>query len=115
MEVWRWWIVTVVILLRGPRGGLCLTELRKEATEAYMAYAMSVLLGRASPDVRDGLKPVHRRILFAMHELGLSSKKTIQEICKSCWRGCRLEELAEATLLADLDQDTTFYSYLEGP
>ena len=35
----------------------------KEATEAYMAYAMSVLLGRALPDVRDGLKPVHRRIL----------------------------------------------------
>lgn len=40
------------------------TELHKEATEAYMAYAMSVLLGRALPDVRDGLKPVHRRILL---------------------------------------------------
>ncbi|GKE37046.1 DNA gyrase subunit A, chloroplastic/mitochondrial [Tanacetum coccineum] len=39
------------------------TELHKEATEAYMSYAMSVLLGRALPDVRDGLKPVHRRIL----------------------------------------------------
>ncbi|XP_069144559.1 DNA gyrase subunit A, chloroplastic/mitochondrial isoform X2 [Solanum lycopersicum] len=51
------------------------TELHKEATEAYMSYAMSVLLGRALPDVRDGLKPVHRRILYAMHELGLSSKK----------------------------------------
>lgn len=38
-------------------------ELHKEAKEAYMAYAMSVLLGRALPDVRDGLKPVHRRIL----------------------------------------------------
>lgn len=38
-------------------------ELHKEATDAYMAYAMSVLLGRALPDVRDGLKPVHRRIL----------------------------------------------------
>jgi DNA gyrase subunit A len=38
-------------------------ELHKEATEAYMSYAMSVLLGRALPDVRDGLKPVHRRIL----------------------------------------------------
>ncbi|KAK6934065.1 DNA topoisomerase, type IIA, domain A, partial [Dillenia turbinata] len=50
-------------------------ELHKEATEAYMAYAMSVLLGRALPDVRDGLKPVHRRILYAMHELGLSSRK----------------------------------------
>ncbi|KAK8969194.1 hypothetical protein KSP40_PGU007387 [Platanthera guangdongensis] len=39
------------------------TELHKEAKESYMAYAMSVLIGRALPDVRDGLKPVHRRIL----------------------------------------------------
>lgn len=38
-------------------------------------YAMSVIVGRALPDVRDGLKPVHRRILFAMHELGLTSGK----------------------------------------
>ncbi|KAF3627788.1 hypothetical protein FXO37_29681 [Capsicum annuum] len=43
------------------------TELHKEATEAYMSYAMSVLLGRALPDVRDGLKPVHRRILDHPH------------------------------------------------
>eukprot|EP01018_Ginkgo_biloba_P037927 Gb_03542 [translate_table: standard] len=52
------------------------TELHKEATESYLSYAMSVLVGRALPDVRDGLKPVHRRILFAMHELGLSSRKS---------------------------------------
>ncbi|MFS8009336.1 putative DNA topoisomerase (ATP-hydrolyzing) [Helianthus anomalus] len=44
-------------------GRIVATELHKEATEAYMSYAMSVLLGRALPDVRDGLKPVHRRIL----------------------------------------------------
>lgn len=44
-------------------GRIVPTELHKEATDAYMAYAMSVLLGRALPDVRDGLKPVHRRIL----------------------------------------------------
>ncbi|PQQ19500.1 DNA gyrase subunit A chloroplastic/mitochondrial [Prunus yedoensis var. nudiflora] len=50
-------------------------ELHKEATEAYMAYAMSVLLGRALPDVRECLKPVHRRILYAMHELGLASRE----------------------------------------
>lgn len=59
----------------GGEGRVVVSELHKEATEAYMAYAMSVLLGRALPDVRDGLKPVHRRILYAMHELGLSSKK----------------------------------------
>lgn len=47
----------------GGEGRIVATELHKEATEAYMSYAMSVLLGRALPDVRDGLKPVHRRIL----------------------------------------------------
>jgi DNA gyrase subunit A len=47
----------------GDGGRVVPSELHKEATEAYMAYAMSVLLGRALPDVRDGLKPVHRRIL----------------------------------------------------
>jgi len=44
-----------------------------EMQESYIDYAMSVIVARALPDVRDGLKPVHRRILFAMHELGLSS------------------------------------------
>lgn len=47
----------------GNDGRVVPTELHMEATDAYMAYAMSVLLGRALPDVRDGLKPVHRRIL----------------------------------------------------
>ncbi|OIT07747.1 PREDICTED: DNA gyrase subunit A, chloroplastic/mitochondrial [Nicotiana attenuata] len=68
----------------GGNGGerVVLTELHKEATEAYMSYAMSVLLGRALPDVRDGLKPVHRRILYAMHELGLSSKKPYKKCAR---------------------------------
>ncbi len=48
-----------------PRG------LEEEMRSAYLDYAMSVIVGRALPDVRDGLKPVHRRILFAMNELGL--------------------------------------------
>ncbi|KAH9314388.1 hypothetical protein KI387_023015 [Taxus chinensis] len=60
---------------RPPDERIVAVELHKEATDSYLAYAMSVLLGRALPDVRDGLKPVHRRILFAMHELGLSSRK----------------------------------------
>ncbi|KAJ8529367.1 hypothetical protein K7X08_036202 [Anisodus acutangulus] len=70
---------------RNEGGGgerIVLTELHKEATEAYMSYAMSVLLGRALPDVRDGLKPVHRRILYAMHELGLSSKKPYKKCAR---------------------------------
>src|SRR5437588_2606595 len=48
-----------------PRG------LEEEMRSAYLDYAMSVIVGRALPDVRDGLKPVHRRILYAMNELGL--------------------------------------------
>ncbi|OGH23651.1 MAG: DNA gyrase subunit A [Candidatus Levybacteria bacterium RIFCSPLOWO2_01_FULL_38_13] len=48
------------------------TEITREMKKAYLDYAMSVIVQRALPDVRDGLKPVHRRILFAMHEMGLS-------------------------------------------
>jgi len=46
-------------------------EITTEAKRAYLDYAMSVIVARALPDVKDGLKPVHRRILFAMHEMGL--------------------------------------------
>src|SRR3972149_1781652 len=46
-----------------------------EMKKSYMSYAMSVIIGRALPDVRDGLKPVHRRILFAMHEMGVEWNK----------------------------------------
>jgi DNA gyrase subunit A len=42
---------------------------------SYLDYAMSVIIGRALPDVRDGLKPVHRRVLWAMHELGNTYNK----------------------------------------
>ncbi|MAG12565.1 DNA gyrase subunit A, partial [bacterium] len=48
-------------------------EIASEMKESYLDYAMSVITSRALPDVRDGLKPVHRRILFAMHGLGLTS------------------------------------------
>lgn len=48
------------------------TEITKEMQKAYLDYAMSVIVSRALPDVRDGLKPVHRRLLFAMHEMGLT-------------------------------------------
>ena len=47
-------------------------EITKEVKKAYLDYAMSVIVSRALPDVRDGLKPVHRRILFAMHEMNLT-------------------------------------------
>lgn len=46
-----------------------------EMKESYLDYSMSVIVSRALPDVRDGMKPVHRRILFAMNELGMSFDK----------------------------------------
>ena len=50
-------------------------DIEKEMRTAYIDYAMSVIVSRALPDVRDGLKPVHRRILYAMHEDGITSDK----------------------------------------
>jgi DNA gyrase subunit A len=52
-------------------GNIELTDIVSEMENAYIDYSMSVIIDRALPDVRDGLKPVHRRILYAMHELGL--------------------------------------------
>lgn len=48
-------------------------RIEDEMEQSYIDYAMSVIAGRALPDVRDGLKPVHRRILYAMHEAGVTS------------------------------------------
>lgn len=56
-------------------GNVQSVDIRKEMKTSYIDYAMSVIVGRALPDVRDGLKPVHRRILFSMHELGLYNDK----------------------------------------
>src|ERR687890_527241 len=50
-------------------------ELEKEMRSSYLDYAMSVIVGRALPDVRDGMKPVHRRVLYAMHDLGLQPNR----------------------------------------
>jgi DNA gyrase subunit A len=58
------------------------TDLRIEMSRSYLEYAMSVIVGRALPDARDGLKPVHRRILFAMHELGLTSDRPFRKCAR---------------------------------
>lgn len=55
--------------------GITNVDINKEMREAYLQYSMSVIVGRALPDVRDGLKPVHRRILFAQHELSNTHEK----------------------------------------
>ena len=54
-------------------------NLEHEMENAYIEYAMSVIVGRALPDVRDGLKPVHRRILYSMYESGLTSDKPFKK------------------------------------
>ena len=51
------------------------TEYSEEMKQSFIDYSMSVLVARAVPDIRDGLKPVHRRILYAMKDAGLSSDK----------------------------------------
>src|SRR5438874_12461067 len=53
--------------------GIEQVDIQEEIQRSYIDYAMSVIVGRALPDVRDGLKPVQRRILYAMNELGMSS------------------------------------------
>ena len=58
---------------------IILTDLRNEMSRSYLEYAMSVIVGRALPDARDGLKPVHRRILYAMYELGLTPDRPFRK------------------------------------
>jgi DNA gyrase subunit A len=58
------------------------TDLRNEMSRSYLEYAMSVIVGRALPDARDGLKPVHRRILYAMHELGLTADRPFRKCAR---------------------------------
>src|SRR6266700_283460 len=70
-------------------------QLENEMRSSYMDYAMSVIVSRALPDVRDGLKPVHRRILYAMQEQGMTP-------------GARYQKCAPiaAELLVDLEKNT---------
>lgn len=63
-------------------GRVIVTDLQGEMQRSYLEYAMSVIVGRALPDVRDGLKPVHRRILYAMHELGLTPDRPYRKCAR---------------------------------
>ncbi|WP_013322087.1 DNA topoisomerase (ATP-hydrolyzing) subunit A [Gloeothece verrucosa] len=58
------------------------TDLSSEMSQSYLEYAMSVIVGRALPDARDGLKPVHRRILYAMYELGLTPDRPFRKCAR---------------------------------
>jgi len=63
-------------------GQIIPTALHAEMERSYLEYAMSVIVGRALPDARDGLKPVHRRILYAMHELGLTPDRPYRKCAR---------------------------------
>ena len=60
------------LLAADASGGDGVIDLPDEVSSSFMQYALSIILGRALPDARDGMKPVHRRILYAMHGLGLA-------------------------------------------
>ena len=65
-------------------------EITKELGESYLDYAMSMIVARALPDVRDGMKPVHRRMLWDMWDSGLTVAREVQEVGERgrarCWR-----------------------------
>ena len=55
-------------------------DIDQEMQQSYLDYAMSVIVSRALPDARDGLKPVHRRILYAMHDMGVNPRTTASDL-----------------------------------
>src|ERR1043166_5517229 len=62
-----------------PKDTIIPIPIEDEMKDSYIDYAMSVIISRALPDVRDGLKPVHRRILYSMHRQGLTSGKAFKK------------------------------------
>ena len=66
-------------ILTNNNGNVQQVDIDSQMREAYLDYAMSVIVARALPDARDGLKPVHRRILYAMHELGIRSNSSYKK------------------------------------
>ncbi|KYH28025.1 DNA gyrase subunit A [Clostridium colicanis] len=64
------------------QGNILPVDISQEMKKSYIDYAMSVIVGRALPDVRDGLKPVHRRILYSMHQLGLTPDKPYRKCAR---------------------------------
>jgi DNA gyrase subunit A len=66
----------------GGNKNLVPINIEEEMRRSYLDYAMSVIVGRALPDIRDGLKPVHRRILFGMHEMGLTPNRPTRKCAK---------------------------------
>ena len=94
-------------------------DIAKEMQESYLDYAMSVIISRALPDARDGLKPVHRRILYAMHEMGLNhaakSKKCANIVGEVLGKYHPHGDIAVYDALVRMAQDFSFrYPLIEG-
>ncbi len=69
-------------------GKVSMVDIDSEMRQSYLDYAMSVIVARALPDARDGLKPVQRRILYAMYDMGIrpnSTFKNLPELWVMCW------------------------------
>ena len=66
------------------RGKIIPVNIEEQMKTSYIDYSMSVIVGRALPDVRDGFKPVHRRVLYGMSEMGNNSNKPYKKTCPYC-------------------------------
>ncbi len=66
----------------GPHGRIAKVDLRAEMERSYLDYAMAVIIGRALPDVRDGLKPVHRRVIYAMYDGGYRPERSFNKCAR---------------------------------
>lgn len=71
-----------MLVMTHPQDRIIPIDLSNEMSRSYLEYAMSVIVGRALPDARDGLKPVHRRILYAMYELGLTPERPFRKCAR---------------------------------
>ena len=69
-------------MVEDPEKGLYTRDIEREMKRAFIDYSMSVIMSRALPDVRDGLKPVHRRILYAMNDMGITSDKPYKKCAR---------------------------------
>lgn len=75
-----------IIMVPGSGTKVIVRDVKQEIETAFLDYSMSVIVARALPDVRDGLKPVHRRILYTMHERGNDPQHPLPQICR--YRRC---------------------------
>ena len=73
------------VMIPGSGTKMIIRDVKKEIETAFLDYSMSVIVARALPDVRDGLKPVHRRILYTMHERGNDPSASRRIPSVQCW------------------------------